>query len=222
LNGYIARLENCDYTGSDAVEALVKEYAGQGAPVELLWPNGLPRRDTLMRVFKNGSTRLVGLLRIITSEGKEPDETTMVLPENYHVWDIRERTYHGYVDRLNIRLDSHPRFFALLPANIKGMAVKSAAAKVSLGNEMMIKGNVEFDEAAKAMSKSIRHGIHVEVFSPDGRELEWFRGNHLFSGGSFEVKLPISFNAKPGRYRVIAEHVITGQKAETTFDVEAK
>ncbi|MDA1139340.1 MAG: beta-galactosidase [Planctomycetota bacterium] len=222
LNGYIARLENCDYTGSDAVEALVKEYAGQNSPVELLWPNGLPRRDTLMRVFNNGSTRLVGLLRIITSEGKEPDETTMVLPAKYHVWDIRERTYHGYADRLNIRLDQHPRLFALLTSNINGMAVQSAVAKVPPGNEMMIKGSVEFGEAAKAMSEGIRHGIHIEVFSPEGKELEWFRGNHLFSGGAFEVKLPISFNAKPGRYRVIAEHVLTGSKAETTFDVEGK
>ena len=221
LNGYIARLENCDYTGSDAVEALVKDYAGQGAPVELLWPNGLPRRDTFMRVFDNGSTKLVGLLRIVTSEGKEKDETTMVLPQKYHVWDIRGRTYLGFADRLDIQLDLQPRFFALLPANIKGMSMQSSGARVP-GQALKLQVGIDFGDVMNLISGSIRHGIHLEVFSPDGQELEWFRGNRLFSGGQLEVMLPISFSAKPGRYRIIAEHVITGMKAETTFDVEAK
>jgi hypothetical protein len=31
--------------------------------------------------------------------------------------------------------------------------------------------------------------------------------------------LPVSFSEKTGRYSIVAEHAITGMKAETNFDV---
>ena len=219
LNGYIARLEKCDYTGSDAVEALLKEYAEQEPPVELLNSHDMPRRDTLMRVFYRGTTTLISLLRTTTSEGKEEEETTVQLRKKQHIFDLRTNNYLGCGDSLEIRLDLHPKLLALLPARPLGMQITGQQKAVSGGTDFVIEGRVDFGKASGGSISSVGQAIHLRVYSPGGKELEWFRQNHLFDGRKFQVVLPVSYSAGPGRYRVVAEHVITGMKAEVSFDV---
>ena len=62
--------------------------------------------------------------------------------------------------------------------------------------------------------------VHIEVYNPDGKELECFRNNLLFDGKSFELALPISYSENPGEYTVKLEYPITGMKSEKKFTVE--
>ena len=51
MNGYMARMEKGDYTGSDAIALLLEKSAGITTPVELIHEDGAPRRDTIMPVY---------------------------------------------------------------------------------------------------------------------------------------------------------------------------
>jgi glycosyl hydrolase family 42 (putative beta-galactosidase) len=217
INGYAARLARCDYTGSDSVATLLRSHADIRPPVQLLNSQGVPRRDTLMGVFQQGSTRIVGLLRQLASEGKETSPTTLVLPKPRHVWDVRHRRYCGYADRLRIDLDLYPKCYALLPANPTGMSMAVVPKTATQGQVITVTGSVGFGrgEAIDAVGQA----VHIKVMAPGRREMECYRQNVVFKGARFEAKLPVSYSETPGRYTVIVEHVITGLKAQACFDV---
>jgi hypothetical protein len=219
INGYTGRFEKCDYTGAESVAALLAECAGQHPPVELIDGHGRPRRDTLMPLFLRGSTKLLGLLRASTSAGREPEETTLQLPEPCHLWDVRARAYCGYAREFSIRLGLEPHYYALLPSQPLGLALTPDARKVRQGEDAVLQGRVDFGAARPADSASIAQAVHVRVYGPSGEELEHFRQNLVFDGPRFQVVLPVSLSEPPGRYRLEAEHVLTGMKAQTWFDV---
>ena len=218
INGYISRLEKCSYIGSDAVASLLRQYADIVPPVELLNANGLPRRDVFMPVFLNGSTKLVGLLRCVDSKGKESDETTMRFNKKYYVWDVMSKSFCGYTDTLNVRLDLQPALYALMPANPLSMSMRMRNPVVKPGETAVAVGRTEFTSDGKE-SGDIGQVAHIKVTSPDNCELEFFTQNILFKGQDFTVTLPVSYSAKPGRYFVQAENPVVGMRAETVFDV---
>jgi hypothetical protein len=216
INGYTTRLVNDDHHGADIVEKLLASYANERPTIQLFDQVGQPRRDTLMRVFRHGQTTLVGLLRAQTAAADRPARTTMKLPEVRHVWDVRNRNYLGKTDTLKLNLDQQPRFFALLPHYPASVSLSSVEA-TSPGGKLTLNGVVESPMSSK--EPNIGHAVHIEVFGPDGDELEWFRQNVVFSRSTFRVVLPVSLSARQGRYRVVVEHAITGTRSETTFDV---
>lgn len=219
INGYTDRLENDDHSGADIVADLLAKHAAQRPPIELLDQNDEPRRDTLMRVFHNGETTLVGLLRAQTAAADHVARTTVKLPTVRHIWDVRSRTYLGQTDTLRINLDQQPRFFALLPDDPGNIRLR-ADTTVFPGATLTLRGiaGAEQSDGDAAMS----HAIHVEVFAPNGTELEWHRRNVVLRGSTITVDLPISLSAAAGRYRIVVEHAITGATSETTFDVIQK
>ena len=145
--------------------------------------------------------------------------TTVKLPAVRHIWDVRSQTYLGQTDTLRINLDQQPRFLALLPDD-PGTIRLQADTTVFPGATLRLRGVVgaEQPDGDTAMG----HAMHVEVFSPDGTELEWHRRNVVFRGSAISVALPISLSAAPGRYRIVVEHAITGATSEATFDVIEK
>ncbi len=221
INGYLTRMERGDYTGSDSVAALLAEFPHEQAPVELLGPDGLPRRDTFMPVFTNGSTTLIGLLRSAVGPHLEASPTTMRLAAKRHLWDVRTHSYCGYTDALPLNLDLHPRFYAALPANIESLAIAPSKPRVQPGDDFAFIGRVRFSEDS-ADATQLGQCVHLRVLDPDGRELEHYRRNVAFQGGEFQVTLPVSDSEPAGRYTVEVEHAITGMKATAWVDVAQK
>ena len=173
-----------------------------------------------MPVFQNGGTTLVGLLRASTSEGKEPEKTTMRLAKKYHVWNVRTHKYLGYKQALDVKLDLLPKYYALLPVNPRKMSIEAASKTTPRGKDATIVGKVNFAPGKNTKDiASIRQAVHVRVYSPSGEELEHYRQNILFDGRRFEITLPISYSEELGSYRIEAEHAITGMKATASFDV---
>ena len=216
INGYTRRLETDDFTGSDVVDQLLRKYADQQPPVGLLDGDGKPRRDVFARVFQHGATQLVGLLCSDTAANQKPSPTILKLPTKRYVYDVREQSFLGFTNSVALNIDLRPRFLALLPARLESIEFSGPAESITSGTDLTVTGKVNFNEDK---SDAISQAVHVRVFNPQGTELEWFRQNIVFSGTSFKVHLPLSLSIKPGRYRVIAEHALTGAKTATTFDV---
>ena len=218
MNGYMARMEKGDYTGSDAVALLLKKYAEIAAPVELTHADGAPRRDTLMPMWKKGSATYFGLLR--HEDSRDEPATRMTLDRKYHVWDVRTQTYLGNTDRLTLNVDADPRFFALLPVNPTQMTLTPQAGRIVQGQALRVSGTVQFAAGKEKDAASLGQVVHIRVYAPDGSELEWFRKNVVFDGADFRITLPVSYSEQPGIYSVVAEHTVTGMKAQATFAVE--
>ncbi len=220
INSFVARHENGNYTGSDSMAFFLEKYAGVKAPFKLLDSKGVERRDVFSPVFTNGTTTLIGLLRSSKSAGRESNDVTMVLDKKYHIWDVINKTYSGYTDRLDFILDLYPKMFALLPANPETITMMPKNATVERGGVVQLSGKVNLsDGKARAAAKKMKSAVLIKVNGPQGKELEFFRQIELFNGGNFVTELPISYSAEKGRYVVTAEYVITGMKAETCFDV---
>ena len=59
---------------------------------------------------------------------------------------------------------------------------------------------------------------HLEVFGPDGRELECYRRNYVVADGRPpKVELPRALNAATGDYRKVFTSAITGKRVEEKF-----
>ncbi|MBM81135.1 MAG: hypothetical protein CMJ78_11155 [Planctomycetaceae bacterium] len=220
INDYTDRLEKDDFHGANVMANLLAEHANIRPTIRIEDSDGRPRRDTLVRIHRSGSTTIVGLLRAQTPKAEHPARSTLRLMEGQHIWDARTQTYLGMTDALKISLDQQPRLLVLMPSNPGAMTLSTSASTLIRGSSLAVKGSVSF--AGNADVESIDQALHIRVFDSDDKELEWFRQNLIFRGHQFQFELPISLSAEPGRYRVVAEHAITGSRSETVFDVTEK
>ena len=150
-----------------------------------------------------------------------PEATRMTFGQKYHVWDIRQQRYCGYTDGLPIRLDLRPQYYALMPARPSGLTLEPERAATPQGRELKLTGRVEMDGGEQKQRDALGQVVHVRVYGPGGQELEWYRQNVVFVGARFQIALPISYSETPGRYTVEVDHVITGMRSKTCFDVVA-
>ena len=217
INGYTERLENDDHTGSDRVADLLRKYAGQRPPVELYDRTGRARRDIFARVFRRGSTSLVGLLGSDTEANQQPTSTVLRIPEKRYVYDVRGKKFLGYTDQVAFDMDLRPRIYALFAARVESMGFDGAAVAANAGTELVMSGRVRLSGVGPL--DTVSQAVHVRVYDAAGKELEWFRQNLLFSGEQFKIRLPLALSITPGSYRLVAEHAFTGFKATTTFQV---
>ncbi|HOL21884.1 MAG TPA: beta-galactosidase [bacterium] len=219
INGYLSRMEKGDYAGSDSVALLLEKYAGIRPFAELIDGNGKPRRDTLMPVYMNGTSRFLGMLRADTSAGKETEETKVILNGKFHIWNVRERKYLGYADSFDVKLDMYPKFFALLPANPVDITVKTDTSDVKEGDFVKVEVMVKFKDGSPDGIKNMGQVIHLAVYGPDGEELLWYGKNIHFYGERVNMEIPVSYTERPGRYRIVIEYPITGMSASTHINV---
>lgn len=71
----------------------------------------------------------------------------------------------------------------------------------------------------KKRDQQYRHKFRLEVHAQDGIPIRYFKRDLVFKGNKILGELPVSYSEKPGRYTIVAENIITGQKAAATFDV---
>jgi hypothetical protein len=219
INGYLDRFEQADYSAAEPVATLLREHAGIVPPIELLDGRGQPRRDTLMPIFFRGSTMLVGLLRASASLGKEPEETEIRLPGRFHLWDLCGHLYWGQADHFRLRLNWEPHYYAILPTNPGPMSLVAQRPQVRPGEDLVLDGQVQLAALQSAEMEPLGQAVHIRVYGPDGGEQECYRKNLVFDGPRFQYVLPISRSEPPGRYTAEVEHVITGSKSSTSYDI---
>jgi len=179
----------------------------------------MPRRDTLMPVFLNGTARFLGMLRADSSADKEIEETKVSLDKKYHVWDVRESKYLGYIDGFDMKLDMYPKLFALLPASPVEIGVKTDRRSVKQGEDVKAEVQVRFEGGSPDEIDNMGQVVHLKVYNPDGDELICYRKNTLFKGENVTLNIPVSYTEKPGNYKAVVEYPVTGMNATATFTV---
>ncbi|NLB97299.1 MAG: hypothetical protein GX785_16515 [Armatimonadetes bacterium] len=200
------------------------EVGGARAAITFSDPKGEPMPFTETRVWRNGDALVFGLWRQMqcawfgpktgTIAGK-PVPARVTLPEPRHVYDLRAGKYLGKVDRIDTRLRwGRASFYLALPYPIRGVDLSVSQTAPAPGTTLFATIRLNIPAGSQE-----RHAVCVKVFDPEGREMLWGQQVVILENGTGRVSIPIAYNDTPGKWRVRATELFSGQSAEASWTI---
>jgi len=202
-------------TRSPGVRALIGAIlsrTGVKPAYRLFGAEGRPATNVLCLRRSRGSTHYYFLLA--NQHGPRTDRAELVLPGPAHLYDVGT---HGYLDRRD-RLPTEPsstrgQLIAAVPYRLTGLTL-SVAGRAAQGREAEVRVQL------KATRGRIGdHVVRIEVTRPDGAACSYWSGNVLAEKGRYARSWRLALDEQLGTWRVCALDVLSGNTAETTFDV---
>ncbi len=220
-----ARVED-DPDVAAAWDVLRALYAatGAGSPMQMTAPDGgaLPFCET--RYWRNGDALVFGAYRKMRcawfnpgsgTVAGEPVEARITVPAGYHVYDLRAGEYLGEVTQIDATLRwGRANFYALVPYRLEGLGVALSSASPEAGSTLT--ATVTLDAPA---SSRAQHAVWLQVVDPAGNEPLWGQRVVLLERGTGEAQFTMAYNDAPGRWRVRATELFSGQTAEAAWTV---
>lgn len=207
-------LESCD-----AVRSFVRSlYAAAGvrSPVVLKAKDGGPVRATEISRFRTGEVELMSVMVVSAKDWTVPQDLTIQLPEERHVYDLRDRKYLGQTREFSAAIGpARATFFALLPWKAEEFAASLDKSKAKAGEVVELKLSL-----ANAVGKPGMTSAYVLGSDGTGRELPYLRDVVLLKNGEGAFRFPIPFNQQPGKLTLRATELISGETVEAVCEIE--
>ncbi len=198
--------------------------AGAGSPMQVTAPDGGPLPFSETRYWRNGDALVFGTYRKMRCKwfnpgsgtvAGEPVQARITVPAGYHVYDLRAGRYLGEVTQFDATLRwGRANFYALVPYRLDGLSVAVSSAAPEPGSTLTV--TVTLDAPASSRAK---HAVWLQVIDPEGDEPLWGRRVVLLERGSGEAQFTMAYNDTPGRWRVRATELFSGQTAEAAWTV---
>jgi len=198
--------------------------AGARSPVSFAGPSGEPLLQTETRIWRTGDALVFGLLRRMEcawfsptsrTTGGPPQPARITLPGPRYVYDLRARKFLGRVSRLDTSLRwGRANFFLATPYPIKGLKIGLSKPNPSPGEAFMANITLDMPKGGKE-----KFAVWVEVIDPSGDKPLWGRQVVILSEGRGQVPLRVAYNDAPGKWRVRATELFSGQAAEAAWTV---
>jgi len=132
------------------------------------------------------------------------------------VYDLRAGRYLGSVERVNTRLRwGRASFFLALPYKIEGLSVAAAPASPDADEVVTASINLALPNRAEE-----RFAVYTEVVDPNGNRPLWGRRVVVLTEGAGQVQVRVAHNDAPGRWRIVATELFSGQSAEASWTVQ--
>ena len=145
-----------------------------------------------------------------------PGQLTVAFPAKGHVYNVREGTYLGEREQLDIQLPpSGCRLLASLPYKVEALTILSDRADFACGGT--IRGHLVLRAGAPV---SERHVVHVEVMRPDGRTVRRLGCNVDLKNGQGSFAIPLVLNELHGAWTLAARDAASGVKAALQVTVK--
>ena len=208
------------FTGADekansqrATELLTQ--AGVRPPFPVTRQSGERASDIETHIFETGRVTILALQRDFARSGANDRETvTVTMPRRLYIYDLRARSTLGETDRVVIDVGSDE------PA-ILGLSAKPLAPPALDGPAAAHPGDtIRFSIGSQ--SPAALRVLHIEVIDPSGRVVLAYSGNMLVAGGAAIKSLPLAFNDQPGRWKIQATDVASGQTRTADLQVEPR
>jgi hypothetical protein len=198
--------------------------AGVRGAVGVASPKGDPLPLTETRVWRNGDALVFGLWRQMANAWFSPKTGTaagrpvparVTFPSPRHVYDLRARKYLGSLTRLDTQLRwGRAGFFLASPYKIGAPKITLSSKTPGPGETLTATLSLGIPAGAKE-----RHAVWVEVADPLGRKPFWGQQVVLLQGGKGQVQFPAAYNDAPGKWRVKATELFSGQSAEASWTI---
>ena len=141
-----------------------------------------------------------------------PDRTpvpiTVTLAEERHVYDVRQKRYHGRTRRLRTRIaPGRALLYSLLPYKVESIRLKSPS-EASPGELA--------DFEVSTQTKGDPAGLHcfrVDATSPNGKVIKEYGQNVLGQKGKARFTIHFALNDEPGAWLVTVRDVASGEAA---------
>jgi hypothetical protein len=173
--------------------------------------------------YKLNGAHYVGLLR----HGKlRPDETVYMADQRpkpvwitfdqvAHVYDVRQRTYRGFTDRINDMVyPARAKFYALLPYEVRDLELHVDQAR----GAVLLRGRIVPDDLDAA---PISHVFHIEVTDPGGRSRRELTRNVVATNGRFGERFFLGHNASPGVWEFSVRDVASGMARNVPAEIRS-
>ena len=187
------------------------------APVKITL-DGEPQSAVEIARFQDGGIQYITLLNDGPPLPEDEPVSTVLLPENAHIYNSREGTYLGYRRELHtIIRPARAQVFAMVPYKVESMDVEIDHPRVIPGE------SVSFSVALSTIGgKPGRHCIRIDVVDPDGKNCIYYGQNLFIYKGKGKGEIPLALNEKPGMWTLQVKDVTTGLRKVTTFVIDSK
>jgi hypothetical protein len=139
---------------------------------------------------------------------------TLKTAQPQHVYNVRRQAYLGFTDSVTAGIVStEAKLFALLPARIEGLDVRTDKAQYRPGEVVNLDVGI-----MPAALKDVALAVRLDVLT-NGRRIPEFAKN-LTVKGSLRHPLPLALNQQEGEYRVQLTDVVSGSTQGLTFRVK--
>ena len=166
--------------------------------------------------FTNGKLEVVCILKDAVGINAVPRTVTITLPRKAHVYDVRQKRYHGYTRAIDTVLTPREAIvLALLPYRVQSVTLAPITEKVEAGAVVRMRATIHVDAAELAG----QHCFRMRVFSPDGQLVGHYGKNVLTGKTTAELTIPTALNDSPGRWRVDVVDVATGLAGQAGFTI---
>jgi len=147
--------------------------------------------------WRAGDIEILGLHR----ETGQRQQVTVNLPEEKHIYDLRDRMYIGKTGRwMNQIIPSRARFFALLPQRCPAPRLE---------HPPKVKRGALFELKVSIPGAAGPHALRVEAKDALGRAVESWRRVQAIAPGTAKMTFPVAWNDPPGKWSVTIADVFT-------------
>jgi len=203
---------------SDAMRSFVRTlYAAAGvrSPVVLKARDGGPARATEISRFRTGDVELMSVMIVRATDWTVAQDLTIQLPEEKHVYDLRERKYLGQTRKFSAAIGpARATFFALLPWKAEKLAASLDKTEAKAGDVVTLKLSLPSTVGKPGMTSA-----YVQGSGGTGGELPYLRDVVPLKNGEGSFRFPVPFNQEPGKFTLRATELISGETVETVCEV---
>lgn len=240
LNGCLS--EYAEQRGQDrgvsirAVLDMVLTWSGVVRPAKLVKTNGEPAGNGYETFYYNqDAAAYVAVLRdsdCISSVGYDgvetyednpsplpPEAVCFKLESASYVYDIRRRSYLGYIDSIDTELaPGEASLYSLLPCKLDGISLE-LDGKVRLGGELRV--DVRLKHGAVDADKAVPDSVCCfSVYDPDGNYCPSYASNEVVAAeGSLVWTRHIPYNETTGIWKLVVKDAATGISEERNFEL---
>jgi len=143
------------------------------------------------------------------------DKVTIQFPLKSYIYDIRNRTFLGFVKTINTTLKTgEATVFAMLPYEIKGITINAPEGSTQ-GSKVKFSFNINVSNGTSGDQI-----VRVETIDPSGKIRPYYSGNIVTKSGSGEFSVPLALNASRGSWKLKVTDVVSGKSATRDFEVK--
>ena len=137
----------------------------------------------------------------------KPEEFTIGLPRESHLYDMRAGKYLGFVDQVKHTENDVTAFMlAALPYRVTGLDLQCQTTSPKQGDVVTVKARIVVEGGESAGL----HVVHLEVIDPEGREVSCLSSNVVAEDGQCDFPIPFALNDLPGGWRLVVRDVASG------------
>ncbi len=149
----------------------------------------------------------------------KPEEFTIRLPRESHLYDMRAGRYLGYSDQVkHTEGDVTAFMLAALPYRVTGIDLHCKTTSPRQGDVV----TVDVRAVIAGGEPADMHVFHLDVIDPEGREVRCLSSNVVAEDGWCDIPVPFALNDLPGRWRLVVRDVASGVSGQFDFGLQPR